>query len=361
MVGTQTSADRDLSTDLIAERALRTTRAILADLFGPPARRSFVVRLWDGSIEGPALGLAPRFTMVLRRPGALRRMLLPPSVLALGEAYLRDDFDIEGDLEGATGLGNGVAERLRSPATLARLSPRLLALPTGDLPSASSGDERPSPRLLGRPHSRRRDAAAVRFHYDTGNDFYALWLDRRMQYSCAYFETGTEDLDVAQVAKLEHICHKLRLKPGERLLDIGCGWGGLVQYAAERYGVTATGITLSEPQAELARERIAAAGLTDRCRIEARDYRDLSREETFDKVVSVGMVEHVGRAGLPAYFGEAYRLTRPGGLFLNHGIVIPRPLRFPWLSLRARRLLRVGTPSFSDTSSRTASCSRQAR
>lgn len=323
---------------------VRTTRAILMDLFGPPARRTFAVRLWDDLVDTPPTGMPPRFTLVLRRPGALRRMLLPPSVLALGEAYLRNDFDIEGDVEAAVGLGD-IVTRLQSPLGLARLLPRLLALPTDDLLAT------PQPHILdefGRrslKHSKPRDAAAVRYHYDVGNDFYDLWLDRRMVYSCAYFETGDEDLDTAQAAKLELICRKLRLKPGERLLDIGCGWGGLVQYATERYGVEATGITLSQPQANLARQRIAAAGLTGRCRIDVRDYRDVPSGTSFDKVVSVGMVEHVGRARLSTYFAEAYRLTRPGGLFLNHGIVIPRALRFPWLARRADRL-RGGWDAF---------------
>jgi cyclopropane-fatty-acyl-phospholipid synthase len=258
---------------------------------------------------------------VLRRPGALRRALLPPSQLALGEAYLRDDVDVEGDLEAASGLVDGLSAQLLSPATQAALLPHLLRLPADDLPKSGSGDSRPAPVLAGPRHSRVRDAAAVRAHYDVGNDFYALWLDRRMVYSCAYFETGAEDLDAAQEAKLEHLCRKLRLRPGEQLLDIGCGWGGLMRYAAERYGVRATGVTLSEPQAALARERIAAAGLGDRCRVEVRDYRDLPPEPGFDKVVSVGMVEHVGRGQLGAYFGRVHRLTRPGGLFLNQGIV----------------------------------------
>ncbi|MGE0704899.1 MAG: class I SAM-dependent methyltransferase, partial [Vicinamibacterales bacterium] len=307
------------------------------DLFGPPARRTFAVRLWDGTVDTPSTGTPPRFTLALRRPGALRRMLVPPSELALGEAYLRDDFDIEGDVEAAVGLGT-VVTRIRSPLALVGLLPRLLALPTDDLPAIPRPDILAELGRRSPEHSKPRDAAAVRYHYDVGNDFYGLWLDRRMVYSCAYFETGDEDLDTAQAAKLELICRKLRLKPGERLLDIGCGWGGLVQYAAERYGVEATGITLSEPQANLARRLIAADGLADRCRIDVRDYRDLPASASFDKVVSVGMVEHVGRARLPTYFAEAYRLIRPGGLFLNHGIVIPRALRFPPLARRVEQL-----------------------
>ncbi|MGB3683956.1 MAG: cyclopropane-fatty-acyl-phospholipid synthase family protein [Rubrobacteraceae bacterium] len=310
-----------------ADPAATVSRAILADLFGPPAERTFAVRLWDGAVEAPGAGNEPPFTLVLRRPGALRRMLLPPTELALGEAYLRDDFDIEGDMEeAATILPGGISARLRSPAVLARLVSRLRALPDDDLPEDNGSG---TARFTGRRHSRKRDAAAVRSHYDAGNDFYALWLDRRMVYSCAYFPTGTEDIDAAQEAKLDLICRKLRLKPGESLLDIGCGWGSLAIYAAENYGVRSTGITLSEPQAALARRRISEAGLDDRCRVEVRDYRDFPQDITFDKVVSVGMFEHVGRAKLPAYFAEAHRLLRPGGLFLNHGIVTLSRLSAP--------------------------------
>jgi cyclopropane-fatty-acyl-phospholipid synthase len=161
----------------------------------------------------------------------------------------------------------------------------------------------------------------VRHHYDVGNDFYALWLDERCIYSCAYFPTGTEDLAAAQEAKLEHICRKLRLRPGEQLLDVGCGWGGLLEYAATRHGVSGVGITLSEPQAAGARARLAAAGVGDRVRVEVRDYRDLPPAWQFDKAVSVGMREHVGAARLPAYFAAVHGALRPGGLFLDHGIV----------------------------------------
>jgi cyclopropane-fatty-acyl-phospholipid synthase len=320
------------------ERAVGTARAILKLLFGPPSRRAFAVRFWNGRVEELPFPRIPRFTVILRKPGALRRMLLPPSELALGEAYLRDDFDVEGDLEGAVSLAETISGRLRSPATAARLLALLLALPTDDLGRETGDRGRAAPTLSGERHSRSRDATAVRFHYDVSNAFYQLWLDEQMVYSCAYFETEADGIDTAQRAKLEHICRKLRLKAGERLLDIGCGWGGLVQYAAREYGVQALGITLSEPQARLARERTAAAGLQDRCRVEVRDYRDLPRGSAFDKIVSVGMFEHVGRARLGRYFGTAYRLLRPGGLFLNHGIVNLSPN-----TLAARLLWRQGS------------------
>ncbi len=166
-----------------------------------------------------------------------------------------------------------------------------------------------------------RDAAAIQFHYDVGNSFYQLWLDRRMVYSCAYFRSPDDTLDVAQEAKLDLICRKLRLKPGERFLDIGCGWGGLIMHAAEHYGVDSTGITLSENQAALARERIEEAGLSNSCRVAIRDYRTLTDGDGYDKIASVGMIEHVGVTHLSVYFDAVFRALKPGGLFMNHGIV----------------------------------------
>ena len=319
------------------DATLAPSRAVLGALFGPPAERDFAVRYWTGTVEGP--GGAPRFTVVLRGPGALRRMLLPPSELALVEAYIFGDIDIEGDLEAAASLGDTAARQLSSGAALVRAARLALALPrgAGAGADAGSGGARRARGLarFGRRHSMHRDGAAVRFHYDLGNAFYARWLDERMVYSCAYFRTGDETLDDAQVAKLDLVCRKLRLRPGERMLDIGCGWGALVIHAAKEYGAHALGVTLSERQAALARERIASAGVADRCRVEVLDYRAIEGEGRFDKIASVGMVEHVGRDRLDEYFGAAFRLLAPGGLFLNHGIVSlgrarPRP-RLDWL------------------------------
>ena len=302
------------------QRWLDVTRCGAAEVFGEPAERRFTLRYWTGFEERPTGG-ASDFTLVLTHAGALRRMLLPPSELAIGEAFVRGDFDVEGSLERAAALAPVITERLQSLPRLARLLRLLRKLPANGAPSPNMPQHRPSVRHLGRRHSRGRDAEAIRHHYDVGNEFYELWLDEEMVYSCAYFRGESDDLDDAQRAKLDHICRKLRLQPGERFLDIGCGWGGLIRHAARHYGVRALGITLSPAQASHARERIASEGLADQCRVEVRDYRELGGAGQFDKVVSVGMVEHVGRRELVRYFRTVFDLTAPGGLFLNHGIV----------------------------------------
>ena len=308
---------------------LDTARQVIDELFGRPSDRAFTVRYWNDFEEAPGLSRVSRFTLVIRRPGGLRRMLLPPSETRFAEAFLRDDIDVEGDLEAAAGIATPAAERLRSPRRLLRLAALAVRLPGPDESESSTALSDDTSRrshlwervLAGHRHTRARDAQAIKHHYDVGNDFYSLWLDDHRAYSCAYFPTGRENLQTAQEAKFELICRKLRLLPGERLLDIGCGWGGLMIYAARHYGVSAVGITLSEAQATFARERIAKADLATRCRVEVCDYRDLASGATFDKVVSVGMFEHVGRAKLAAYFATAARVLRPGGLFLNHGII----------------------------------------
>ncbi|MDQ6769676.1 MAG: cyclopropane-fatty-acyl-phospholipid synthase family protein [Gemmatimonadota bacterium] len=295
-------------------------REVLTAIFGEPELRPFDVKLWDGTVDHGANPVAP-FTLVLNRPASLRRMLFPPNELSIVESYIGGDVDIEGSMEAASNLGEAIGGRLRSPLAIAKLVRLMIGLPgqaEDDLADTRFPDQA---RKLGPRHTPVRDAAAIQFHYDVGNSFYKLWLDQRMVYSCAYFRSADDTLDAAQEAKLDIICRKLRLKPGERLLDIGCGWGGLIMHAAEHYGVDATGITLSENQAALARERIDNAGLGDRCRVAIRDYRTLKEGDAYDKIASIGMVEHVGLTHLPVYFSSAYRALKPGGLFLNHGIV----------------------------------------
>jgi cyclopropane-fatty-acyl-phospholipid synthase len=290
----------------------KRSEQILDQLFPPPRR--FGVRLWDGSdlssVDHPA------FSLVLNHPGALRRMFKPPLELSMGEAFIRGDFEIEGDIFLAFPLIDAISERAFDLKEVSQLAREVLSLPK---PLTAQTTERGPAHLSGIRHSRQRDRAAIQYHYDVGNEFYALWLDRHMQYSSAYFPTGKEDLDTAQEHKLELICRKLHLKPGERLLDIGCGWGGLAMYAAEKYGVDVLGITLSEKQAQYANEHILQAQLGQRVSVRLEDYRDLEAE-SFDKIVSVGMFEHVGVSHLPEYFTQAYRLLKPGGLFLNQGI-----------------------------------------
>jgi cyclopropane-fatty-acyl-phospholipid synthase len=309
----------------------RDTLRAVEQLAAPLGPREFAVRLWNGETLPSAAGRDARFVLVLTHPASLVRMLWPPGELTAAEAFVRGDWDVEGDLVAAVSLRHRVRLRARDVLALAPLAPALLR------GAASAAPLSRAARLHGGRHTPGRDAAAVRHHYEVGNDFYALWLDERMVYSCAYFPEPTATLDEAQQAKLELICRKLELKPGDRLLDVGCGWGGLVTWAAERHGVSAVGITLSPAQAELARERIAARGLASRCRVEVTDYRGL-RADPFDKVVSVGMVEHVGVALLPTYFRQAFQLLRPGGLFLNHGIAPVVPRDHSLLS----RILRVG-------------------
>lgn len=296
---------------------IRLTIQILKQLFDTESIKRINIRLWDGTYwpdEAPRLA-----TLVLKHPGSLREMFQPGTEVGLGEAYIYDDFDIQGDIEQIFDIAYRLSEASTGMEAKMRLGLELMRLPSRGRDQRAPS-KRKSARLTGRPHSIERDRQAVTFHYDVSNDFYSLWLDRRLVYSCAYFQSPKDDLNLAQEQKLEYICRKLRLHPGQRLLDIGCGWGGLVMYAAEHYGVDATGITLSQPQADLANARIQAAGLAGKCRVQIQDYRQIEDREAYDVLVSVGMFEHVGAALLPTYFDQAYRLLRKGGVFLNHGI-----------------------------------------
>jgi len=233
---------------------------------------------------------------ILARTWRGLKTLATPAMGALARAYVHNDIDFTGS---------------------ARHVVRVVDAMVGEI---SRGRDSLTTRWRVWRHQRRSNRANVGYHYDVSNAFYRLWLDSRMVYSCAYFRSEDATLDDAQMAKLDHICRKLRLAPGERFLDIGCGWGALLFLAAQEYGVQATGITLSRNQFEYVTQEIAARGLASRVRVELRDYLDLPEDVLYDKVASVGMFEHVGAARFPKYFGKIRRILKPGGLVLNHGI-----------------------------------------
>jgi cyclopropane-fatty-acyl-phospholipid synthase len=309
-----------------ANRAVQQNLSFLQFLLADYHPRDFTIRFWDGSCWDPEPGQPARYTLVLNHPGAVRAMFWPPNGLALGEAYIYDDFDVEGDLEPLWQIGIHLLDRRWTVPERLRFAAGVLRLPAERRPRVG-GPRRA--KLRGARHSPERDRQAVSFHYNASNDFYSLWLDRRMVYSCAYFATAEDDIDTAQEQKLDHICRKLRLRPGERLLDIGCGWGALALHAARNYGVTVLGITLSQAQLELGNQRIRQAGLADRCRLEGLDYRHVRDGQGFDKIASVGMLEHVGESNLIAYFRQAWDLLKPGGVFLSHGIARNPNRRLP--------------------------------
>ncbi len=298
--------------------AVQTSLSFLQDLLVRYQPRDFAVRFWDGTTWEPDPGQTAKFTLVLKHPGTLRQMFWRASHLRMGEAYVYDDFDVEGDMVAFIGLLRHLQKNKPGLRQRLRLAPRLLRLP-------NTGQPRPAgraARLQGSKHSLERDRQAISYHYDLSNDFFSLWLDRHMVYTCAYFTDAQDDLDTAQERKLDYVCKKLRLRPGERLLDLGCGWGGLVIHAAQNYGVKAAGVTLSRRQAEWAQERIRQAGLEGRCRVEYRDYREVDEPEGYDKLAAICMIEHVGEVNMPTFFGAAWKLLRPGGVFFNQSITI---------------------------------------
>ena len=305
----QAAAERFASADPNA----RLAAAVLRTLFGEAYARDFSVALWEGTYV-PASRQA-RFTLRVNAPGALRSAFTPPVDLNAGRAFAAGLLDIDGDIEAAV---DELYDLVKRPPRLMLLKLALLLrrMPHAHLPQLREA------RLRGKRHSLARDRAAIGFHYDQPVEFYSLFLDRDLVYSCAYFDDGVTGLDEAQHAKIDHTLRKLRLAPGDRLLDIGCGWGALVISAAKEFGAQALGVTLSERQAREAKRRIAQARLQDRARVELLDYRELPRDTLFDKIVSIGMFEHVGRDKLTEYFETAYRLLKPGSLFLNHGISI---------------------------------------
>jgi cyclopropane-fatty-acyl-phospholipid synthase len=302
----------------LTEAATRIIQKLLGRFDG-----SVALRLWSDATQsfGKCVGqVAPSFTLVLRDPGVLRDLVLKRGPIPLADAYFHGRLDVEGDLYAALGLKNHLQNLTltgRERAGLLVDALRLAFMPARKIAPAGYV---PTTRQFTHNHTLESDREAISHHYDVSNDFYKLFLDERMVYSCAYFHSPDDTLETAQAQKLDHICRKLRLQPGERFLDIGCGWGALVIWAAKHYGVHAHGITLSKEQLEEAKKRIAAEGLEDRITVELRDYRALEGQGVYDKVSSVGMFEHVGLANLPQYNATVHRVLKANGLFLNHGI-----------------------------------------
>ncbi|HQT29678.1 MAG TPA: cyclopropane-fatty-acyl-phospholipid synthase family protein [Thiobacillus sp.] len=257
-----------------------------------------VVELWDGQIVGRDKSATVRVR--LNQAASLKAMA-EPSLGALARAYVEGALDLHGTIRDILALGDRLCN-------------------AGDCAPKTG-----SPDWKWWRHTRSKDRKYVQYHYDVSNDFYALWLDTRRVYSCAYFKQPDMSLDDAQLAKLDHICRKLDLQPEERLLDIGCGWGGLILHAAEHYGVNAVGITLSDEQHAFVSQQIAARCLRSRVEVRHMDYRDVPEHAGYDKIASVGMFEHVGRLNLRTYFDKIHALLKPGGLVLNHGITTAEP------------------------------------
>jgi cyclopropane-fatty-acyl-phospholipid synthase len=292
---------------------LRSTGPLRRELEQTLHDRPFTIALWDGT-SLPSTGRnGPTF--MVRSPAAIGHLLRAPGQLGLGRAYVSGEIEVD-DLDAALGLlddwkppplDRGARLRLALAGLRASGLRRPPAPPTSEL----------APR--GSRHSITRDARAVRHHYDVGNDFFKLFLDRSMTYSCAIFSRGATTLEGAQEEKLELVCNKLDLKEGDRVLDVGCGWGSFPLHAAGRHSARVVGITLSEPQAELARQRAADAGLADQIEVRVMDYRELEGEQ-FDAIASIGMVEHVGNSQIDVYATRLASLLKPGGRLLNHGI-----------------------------------------
>ena len=254
------------------------------------------VELWNGE-QVDLSDEQPRVKIRVPGPGGLR-YLLSPSLDSLGEAYVEGALEIEGSSADMIQIGNALAETTGKPPRTSRVASAMLNLVS--------------------PHTKEKDAESIRYHYDVSNEFYQQFLDPAMVYSCAYFENGDEDLATAQQKKIDHILTKIDVRPGQTLLDIGCGWGALVIRAAQKFGARCVGVTLSERQYELARERVAQAGLQDQIEIRLQDYRDVTGG--FDRITSVGMFEHVGRKNLPGYFKKVHDLLADDGIAMNHGI-----------------------------------------
>ncbi|HTW13295.1 MAG TPA: cyclopropane-fatty-acyl-phospholipid synthase family protein [Solirubrobacteraceae bacterium] len=293
--------------------AFSDTAALRRELELALPERPFTVSFWDGTAVEATVPEAPTFH--LKSPKALAHVLRAPGELGLGRAYAQGLLETD-DLEGALLLVDNYEPPSLSPGTIARLALGVVRATGVTLPPPRPSTEL---RLRGERHTIARDRRAVRHHYDAGNDFFKLFLDPSMTYSCAYWRGGATTLEEAQKAKLDLVCKKLDLQPGERLLDVGCGWGSMALNAARERQVKVLGVSLSEPQVQEARRRAGEQGLSELVEFRVADYRELG-DQQFDAISSIGMVEHVGEERIDLYMSTLHGLLRPGGRLLNHGI-----------------------------------------
>ncbi len=291
---------------------LNLNRKLIEELLsGAPLENEVSVYLWNGD---RVWGSGDKLRIRINKPWALKEALGEFSDLSLAESYIYGLIDLDGDIYLVFPISDWLIQRFSSLREKLKLWRVLRKIPNlGQFKKCRA-------EVKGELHSIERDKQAVQYHYDVSNDFYRLFLGKNMVYSCGYFKSPEDSLDRAQEQKIDYICRKLRLKPGERFLDIGCGWGALIIHASKNYGVNSVGITLSENQYEFVRERIKEEGLEDKCTVLLADYRELSDWNYYDKIASVGMFEHVGEKRALTYFEQAYKLLKYRGVFLNHAI-----------------------------------------
>jgi cyclopropane-fatty-acyl-phospholipid synthase len=290
---------------LLQSQRAKVLTALFRDYEGP----AFAIRMWDGWQWTPMPGAGPACTIAIETPKALAALAAEPNEITMGEAFIHRELEIEGDIFALFPVAEYLLNRPRSRKQ------QLVETLVRTVAGAGRWFKH------GLRHSMARDRSSISYHYDQPVEFFRPWLGESLVYSCAYFRSANDSLDLAQVQKLAMICRKLRLQPGERFLDIGCGWGSLVLYAAGSCRARALGITLSKEQAKVAKHRIEEAGLSGSCAVELRDYRHCGNlGDSFDKIASVGMYEHVGLKNLSRYFSIAHGLLKPGGVLLNHGI-----------------------------------------